>query len=84
MPQDGLGVLIGTFQEPSNPLDLASLSLDSECYFEDSGGYTLQIEEEDLGDGRVRVFMRMEETRCAVLTAATIPLQTASLMLGQL
>ena len=82
VPQDGLTVRIGTFQQ-SNQLDLTSLSLDSECYFVEAGGYSLQLEEEDLGGNSVSVIFRMEETQCAVSTMALIPASTLPFILVQ-
>ena len=69
-PQDGLRVPIGTFLQGPSALDLASLALDSDCFFVEEGGYSLQLEAEETGGGgQVSVILRVEESQCAVISS---------------
>ena len=52
-------------------LNWEGLTLESDCYFEDYGGYGLTIaSQESTSTGTVEVFFTMEETQCVVLASA--------------
>ena len=69
VPQDGLTVPIGTFLQGPSALDLTSLALDSDCFFIEEGGYSLQLEVDELGGGQLSVFLRFEESQCVVTSS---------------
>ena len=76
-PADGLSLTIGRVDlGASNTLGLSSLSLDSDCYFESEGGYSLSLVVEDNGGGLGTVLLNMEDSQCAI-AASSLPLHLA-------
>ena len=75
-PSDGQELVLGRIPAGSQ-FDITSLSLDSECYFLDQGGFTLVLEEQSTGSpgGDLDIVLRMEDTQCAVNPNLAHPFQ---------
>ena len=70
-PEDGLEIPVGFIRMGPGELDIPSLTLDSECYFEDQGGYSLSLREEAGSPGELGILITFEDTQCAVATTAS-------------
>ena len=93
---DGLELVVGSFANVGtgpNQLDIESLPILSNCFYEELGGYSAVVNVNDNGiDGShfvlmiavVEILFLVENTQCAVLTAASflVPLEWAFVVVG--